>query len=153
MFNKKAQDLSIGTLILIVLGIVVLVLLILGFSIGWENLMERIGIIQGSTLSDVAVACRTHVTTQNTFGYCRDFKKVTVGGKKEYVNCQDSRIEGSLEDTLECSGSPPIVEIKGASYTPRDLVEWQCYQLKAKNELKENTKVNGRTCPSSIVNL
>ena len=52
--NKKGQDLSIGTLILIVLGIVVLVLLILGFTLGWGNLWDRINIFGGgASVGDV----------------------------------------------------------------------------------------------------
>ena len=52
--NNKGQDLSIGTLILIVLGIVVLVLLILGFSMGWGNLWQKIDIFGGTaSINDV----------------------------------------------------------------------------------------------------
>ena len=37
MKNKKAQEFSTNTIILIILGIVVLVVLIIGFSFGWEK--------------------------------------------------------------------------------------------------------------------
>ena len=99
--NKKGQDLSIGTLILIVLGIVVLVLLILGFSLGWENLWEKINIFGGgSSIGEVVTRCNLDVNTQNTYDYCQDFKKVKIEGKTEYLNCQDNRL--NLDSTLEC---------------------------------------------------
>jgi hypothetical protein len=97
MINKKAQDLSIGTLILIVLGIIVLVLLVLGFSIGWSNLFEKINIFGGaSSIGDVVTACNLAVTSQNTFDYCQNFRKVKVSGTTEYVNCEDNRVLSGL---------------------------------------------------------
>jgi len=98
MLNKKGQDLSIGTLILIVLGVIVLVLLVLGFSIGWSNLFEKINIFSGSSLGDVRTACNLAITSQNTYDYCQNFKKIKVNSQTEYVNCQDTRItpDGSL---------------------------------------------------------
>jgi len=82
--NKKGQDLSIGTLILIVLGIVVLVLLILGFTMGWNNLWDRINIFGGgATIGNVATACTNAVTTNDKFSFCEQFHKVKVDGKTE----------------------------------------------------------------------
>ena len=40
--NKKAQQMTLGTIIAIVLGIAVLVFLIAGFSMGWENLWDKV---------------------------------------------------------------------------------------------------------------
>lgn len=104
LMNKKGQDLSIGTLILIVLGIIVLVLLILGFSLGWSNLWEKINIFKGSSsIGDIANACKIAVTSQDVYSYCQDFKKIKVNGQTEYINCLDSRVVTSLESKLDCS--------------------------------------------------
>lgn len=135
--NKKAQDLSIGTLILIVLGIVVLVLLILGFSIGWQNLFGKIGIYQNSDLSALVSACQLAVTSQSQASYC-EFKKVTIGTNLEYVNCEDSRIKSSLgSNSLNCG--------QHAEYGP-------CLTLlKNKIDVIQNKDTyNGKTC-SEIV--
>ena len=40
MESKKAQNLSITTIILIILGVVVLVVLIIGFTQGWGSVKE-----------------------------------------------------------------------------------------------------------------
>ena len=91
--NKRGQDLSIGTLILIVLGVIVLVLLILGFSIGWGNLWEKINIFGGgNSIGDVATACSLAASSNNKFDYCENFRKIKIDGKTEYVNCQDTRV-------------------------------------------------------------
>lgn len=108
--NKKGQDLSIGTLILIVLGIVVLVLLILGFSMGWDNLWEKINIFGGtSSIGDVVTACKLAVTSQDTYTFCQKtwtIKQDRNGdGKadKFTVTCRDSLVQPSLNGALQCS--------------------------------------------------
>ena len=144
MVNKKAQDLSIGTLILIVLGVIVLVLLILGFSLGWGNLWEKINIFQGgSSLNDVVTACNLAVTSQNKFAYCQDFKKVKVDGKTEYVNCEDNRITPSLDSQLNCGIAPG----KDAQ-TPDGFASWYCQQLKDRqgSNYDSSIKVNTKAC-------
>ena len=137
MKNKRGQDLSIGTLILIVLGIVVLVLLILGFSLGWNNLWEKINIFGGgSSVGNLVTACQVKVTSNNKFGYCKEFTLVsTTDGKKEYLNCQDSRVSGSLEETLDCDETDATKA--GQEY---------CTTLAKSNSIKSDTKVNGVTC-------
>ena len=94
--NKRGQELSIGTLILIVLGIIVLVLLVLGFSIGWENLFSKIGIFQGSDLSSMVTACKVAVSSKSDASYC-EFKKVKLDdGKVHEINCQYSNVQSAL---------------------------------------------------------
>ena len=132
--NKKAQDLSIGTLILIVLGIVVLVLLILGFSLGWSNLWEKINIFQGgSSIGDVVTACKLSVTAQDTYSYCQDFKKIKVDGKVEYVNCLDSRVALGIENKIT---NCPLRYTSGAESS-------QTYCNSIKTTLTDKVKING----------
>jgi len=123
MVNKKGQDLSIGTLILIVLGIVVLVLLILGFSMGWTNLWEKINIFGGSgSISTVITNCGLLVASDSSYSYCNDFKKIDVDGsnKAEYVNCDDPRVKGGLSSQLTCTGDP--VTVKCQSLAKKDAI-------------------------------
>lgn len=134
MQNKKGQDLSIGTLILIVLGIVVLVLLILGFSLGWSNLWEKINIFGGgSSVGDVATACGLAATQENQYGYCQDFKKIKVDGKTEYLNCEDGRIASGLTDKMTCT--PESVKTS---------VQSLCASFDKKGY--DETKINGKLC-------
>jgi hypothetical protein len=96
-FNKKGQDLSIGTLILIVLGIIVLVLLILGFTIGWGNLWDKINIFSGtSTIADVVTACRLAATSQDTYSLCeKSFRIKDESGTKIDATCEDNPLVAS----------------------------------------------------------
>ena len=87
-----------------VLGVVLLVLLILGFSVGWQNLWERISIFTGGTsIESVIIACQTAAATNQDYSFCSDLKKVKIAGKAEYVNCEDSRVSVSLESRLDCT--------------------------------------------------
>lgn len=95
-FNKNGQELSIGTLVLIVLGVIVLVLLVLGFSIGWENLFSKIGIVQGSDLSSMVAACKVAVASQSQGSYC-EFKKVKLGDGTKDINCEYPEVEAGLD--------------------------------------------------------
>ncbi len=93
MYNKRGQELSIGTTILIALGIILLVLLVLGFSIGWENLFSKIGIFQGSDLSAMVAACKVAVASDSKASFC-DCRKVRIAGQNTplNLNCGSSQI-------------------------------------------------------------
>lgn len=134
--NKRGQDLSIGTLILIVLGIIVLVLLILGFTIGWNNLWDRVtGLGGGSiTIDDVVNSCTTLVATgaQNT--YCNRFNKVKINGEDDYISCNDGRVSNRLDNPIDCDSSIQY---------ERDFCE---RELTNKDFTK--VKVNGQACAS-----
>ena len=55
--NKRGQDLTIGTLVLIVLGVVVLVLLIVGFTKGWGFIFDKFDSAPGKSLETTIQAC------------------------------------------------------------------------------------------------
>ncbi len=138
MINKRGQELSIGTLVLIVLGIIVLVLLVLGFSMGWENLFSKIGIFQGSDLSSMVAACKVAVSSQSQASFC-EFKKVKIEGNTENINCADSRVTPSLGgDTLTCN-SPEKNTCMGIIKTKEDIAV-------GIDKTIDKAKYNGKTC-------
>src|SRR3989344_6082380 len=149
--NKKAQDLSIGTLILIVLGIIVLVLLILGFSYGWSSLWEKINIFGGggSSIADVVINCNLAVTSNAVYTYCNDFKKVKVNNEVEYVNCEDDRVASGLTTKLQGD----CEKVKLSDNTEVSPAQKKCLDLIGtktdKNDILNictNTKVNNKPC-------
>jgi len=143
--NKRGQDLSIGTLILIVLGIIVLVLLILGFSLGWSNLWEKINIFKGgSSIGDIANACKIAVASQDVYSYCQDFKKIKINGQTEYLNCLDGRVQSSLEsERITCPDGYTTDEISAKSY---------CIGQTKSTTKQGNVKINGKLYDSSNCN-
>jgi hypothetical protein len=139
--NRKGQELSIGTLILIVLGIIVLVLLVLGFSIGWDKLFSTVGISTGSDLSTLEAACKVALSTQSKTSFC-EFKKVEVNGENIQVNCEYSKIDLGGE-TLSggCGIKYDSIVLKGVKPALRD-----CTSTDGKNIVGEECKCGTATC-------
>jgi len=76
--EKKASEITIGTIIFIILGILVLVILIYGFSTGWSNLWERIiGISGGDENVQLIVQnCMIACETQSQYDYCTKIRTI-----------------------------------------------------------------------------
>jgi hypothetical protein len=103
MHNKRGQDLSITTLILIVIGIVVAVIIILGFSMGWDYIFGKFKLAPGQDLQAVGKGCEISAQAKLKIDYC-GLKEIKLDGIKNYVNCEDPRIKGSID----ISGTDPI---------------------------------------------
>ena len=68
MFNKRGQGLSTQAIILIVLGVFVLAILILGFTMGWKNIAPWLG--GGDNVKTIVDACSVACGTQSQYDYC-----------------------------------------------------------------------------------
>jgi len=89
MMNKRGQGLETGTIILIILGILVLVVLILGFTIGWTTILPW---LSPNNVNTIVTQCEASCSTGDMYGYCameRTLKSPDLpGGKKEFkANC------------------------------------------------------------------
>lgn len=138
--NAKAQELSIGTLVLIVLGIIVLVLVILGFTMGWNNLLEKINIFNpASNLDSVVTACSTAAVASQTDAYCNEFRKVKINGENQLINCQYGDVQARLEDKkIQCTRDS---DESAMNY---------CRTLLLANKADAKTKVNNKLCYNAI---
>lgn len=98
----KKGDVTITTVILIVLGLVVLVMLIIGFTKGTGFFFGAFD--KGpSELQTLAKACEGYVTAGLLIDFC-SYRLLDVAGDDELVNCNDARIKTSLSDA---GVSPP----------------------------------------------
>jgi len=158
--EKRGQELSIGTLILIVLGIIVLVLLVLGFSMGWSNLFSKVGIFQGSDLSAMVTACKVAVSSQSKVSYC-EFKSVKFDDGVKKINCEFGAVESSLgNDKLDGCPSDIIKyykgEIKGQKLvTDEELAAAEVAKLDCAKytEGTKNGEVIQGTCPNGRTDI
>ncbi len=80
-FNKKAQGMSTSTIVLLILGIIILVVLVLGFTMGWSKLAPW---IQSDNIATVKASCDIACQTNNQYGYCSDIKDVNDGNNDEF---------------------------------------------------------------------
>jgi len=102
MENKKAQGLSITTIILIILGVIVLVMLIVGFTMGWGGLKDWIAPSNNvqQIVSQCGIACASGVK----YDYCfvkRDLKSEDEDLKG--VSCYTLSKERSQYGIEDCS--------------------------------------------------
>jgi len=72
MKNKKGAEMTIGTIIIIVLALIVLVILVYGFSTGWTNLWEKIINFGGGKINvqSVVQSCQLACTTGSRYDWC-----------------------------------------------------------------------------------
>ncbi|MGV8142423.1 MAG: hypothetical protein ACP5NS_02190 [Candidatus Pacearchaeota archaeon] len=112
MVNRsKKGDVTISTVILIVLGLAVLVMLIVGFTKGWSFFFDLFD-SGPSQLQTVAKACVGYAQGSLTIDFCK-YRLIEENGNDELINCRDSRILASLaqdgidttKNSLSCSGN------------------------------------------------
>lgn len=74
--NKKGQGLSVNAIIMIVLGVVVLAVLILGFTMGWNNIAPWLG--GGDNVNTIVTACGVACGTQSQYDFCTVQREIKV---------------------------------------------------------------------------
>lgn len=72
--NKRGQGLSITSIILIILGVLVLVFLIIGFSMGWSKVLPWIK--PSNNVKDISDACKLACNTGSKYDYCSVTRKL-----------------------------------------------------------------------------
>ena len=84
--NKRGQGLSTNAIILIILGVVVLVVLIAGFTMGWGSLKDLLG--SSNNVATIVQSCSTACATNSVYDYCsmnRTLKATDLpGGVKSF---------------------------------------------------------------------
>ncbi len=108
---KKAQSLSINTIILLILGVLILVIIIAGVSIGWKEMWERIGGSQTakSTIDAVIQSCSLQCSSQQVNEFCRTKKNVKgaedIGIPSAQYTCDILRniLKGRSPNLDDCS--------------------------------------------------
>jgi len=84
VMNKKGQQMTLGTIIAIVLGIAVLVFLIFGFSTGWNNMWSKITELGGGSanVDDVVRGCEVACAQQSVDSYCNYERTMNFGQER-----------------------------------------------------------------------
>lgn len=84
--NKKGQELSTNTIVLLILAVLVLVFLILGFTVGWGKIAPFIK--PGNNAKEIAQSCSVACSTNAIYDICsvgRELK--TEDGNLLEVTC------------------------------------------------------------------
>jgi len=132
--NKKGQEMTIGTLLLIVLGVVVVVVLIIGFTLGTDFFFDLIQ--RGpSDIQLTAGACEVFAQGGLKLDFCTEFKEISILGRDQWVNCQFPQIDSVLDTKIACGNST----VESTTF---------CDRLKISDPLNfdNSTLVNGVRC-------
>ena len=127
--NKKGAELTVGTLVIIVLAIIVLVVLALGFGTGWSNLWSKISnYFTPVNVDSVKQACVYACNTQATYAYCCQPRNVVVIG------------EDGKKDTTTHKGKS-CKELETANLGFETCEKINCDEVSCKEEGQEGTKI------------
>ena len=89
---KRGQGLSITTLILIIIGVVILVVLIFGFTAGWGNIKEWIA--PSNNVDKIVTSCNIACVAEIKADWCdKEMLLKTRDDPDRNVRCQDLVIE------------------------------------------------------------
>jgi hypothetical protein len=162
MVDKKGQQMTLGTIIAIVLGIAVLVFLIFGFSKGWNNMWDTISEIGGGKVNvdDVVRGCSIACSGENTHAYCSQKRTITLENKKTEVGtCKafenENKAYGISCSSVKCEGITQVGIDRGEE-TEEDTTcikglkgEWSTTELCVlpKNTLKASDKTTDNSKP------
>jgi len=75
MINKKAQGMSTNTIILLIMGLVILVVLILGFSTGWKTFSN---IATPTNVDRMAESCASVCGLEDRFSFCSAERNIRI---------------------------------------------------------------------------
>jgi hypothetical protein len=123
MKNKKGAEMTIGTIVFIILALVVLVVLIYGFSVGWDNFWQQLTGGAGGEVNvqSVVRACGIACSTASYNDYCVRERDVVFESGEDSVKRKCYQLEGDARAGLEscdaldcesvgdegiCSGAP-----------------------------------------------
>lgn len=83
--NKRGQGLSTNAIILIILGVFILAILILGFTLGWSSLKSRIA--PSNNVGAISSACDTACATHSQYDFCSVKREVKTASNKFTDTC------------------------------------------------------------------
>ena len=105
--NKRGQELSTTTVILLILAVLVLVFLILGFSVGWSKINP---FLSKSNVDSISDACNIACNTNQNYAFCSQPRDLRAEDEKlSGVTCnflsgnQNLKIKYNL---AECPTAP-----------------------------------------------
>ncbi|MFH1787235.1 MAG: hypothetical protein ABH811_00360 [archaeon] len=99
MLNKRGQGLSTNAIVLIILGVVVLTVMIIGFTMGWDRLAPWLS--SGDNLAQLNTECKTACATLSTADFCSKQKTVRITEAIGSINDKDKKTCDALSKVPE----------------------------------------------------
>jgi len=95
MFNKRGQELSTNTVIILVLAVLVLVFIIIGFSVGWNKIFPFIN--PPNNVKEVGDKCALACSTEDKYGFCSSERTLKLEADITGLST-DKKLKGNCYD-------------------------------------------------------
>ncbi len=92
--NKKGQEMSTTTIILIILGVIVLVVLVLGFRIGWDKVLP---FLPSNNVQNVVTACSSACATGSQYDFCTAPRTLKADDLKAQAGIDAKQVLGNCD--------------------------------------------------------
>ena len=87
MENKRGQGMSTSTIILLILGLIILVILVLGFTLGWNKIAP---FINSNNIETIRNSCGAACSTGSVYDFCSIERDIKDGVNKKFTaTCQE----------------------------------------------------------------
>jgi hypothetical protein len=87
MRNKRGSSMATSTIILLILGLIILVVLVIGFTRGWESFST---LFKTDNIDTIKTKCSADCLTNSEFGYCNSAKTVKDGENDPFeATCEE----------------------------------------------------------------
>ncbi len=86
--NKRAQGMSTTTIVLLVLGLIILVVLILGFTMGWQKFAPWLA--SSNNIDSIKTSCGVACATGGSYDFCSVQRDVNDGANDKFkASCDE----------------------------------------------------------------
>lgn len=110
--NKKAQGMSTSTIVLLILGLIILVVLVLGFTMGWNKLAPW---IKSDNIDQIKSNCNIACTTNSEYEFCTKNQTVNDGENAKFTDtCYKLASDSKYLDRFYGIESCPNIECPAA---------------------------------------
>jgi len=110
VINKKGQQMALGTIIAIVLGIAVLIFLIFGFTTGWNSMWDKVEQFGGGSVNvdTVVQGCELACAKQSIDAFCASSRTVNYDDDTwEKGSCETLKVSKKISIkscSIDCGG-------------------------------------------------
>lgn len=102
--NERGQELSTSTIILIILGVIILVVLVIGFTIGWNKIIPY---VSSSNTNTVSTQCLAACSTNSVYDFCsRTFDLNSGTATIHNATCNYLAQQQTQYGIASCSSTP-----------------------------------------------
>lgn len=105
MINKRGQGLSTNAIVLIILAVVVLVLLIVGFTVGWAQFAPW---LSSDNVDTIVQQCGIACSTARTYEFCSVKRTLTAEGKDVAIDKTCYELAGTGYEIYDIEKCPAL---------------------------------------------